>query len=247
MAAKNRAGAYNDARATYRRVIRIVETELGKNSVELIEPLRQLGESFYFFDPTYSSKSVQPMSMSGESYLRRAVRIAEGAEDYSWYDLANIRLVLADYYSYVESQSRARRVYLEVWESLSEDEEQLEARRELLERPVTLRTGQLPRFVDGRANNAPVTDEFQIGTVAVQFTVSTSGRVRNIRSKVSPPEFSDMQRMVHREMRRRSFRPQLVDGAPVESEAQAFEHQFYYRQSDLDKIKEEMTASASTN
>lgn len=244
---QNRAGAYNDARATYRRVIRIIETELDKNSVELIDPLRQLGESFYLFDPTYATKSVQPMSMSGESYLRRAVRIAEGAENYPWYELASIRLALADYYSYMNSQSRSRSVYREVWDSLSEDEERLEVRRELLERPITLRTGQLPRFIDGRANNSPVTDEFQIGTVAVQYTVSTAGRVRNIRSKVSPPEFSDMQRMVHREMRRRSFRPQLVDGVPVESEGQAFEHQFYYRQDDLDKIREEMTASTSNN
>ena len=242
---QHRARHYNDERVTYRRVIRIIETYLSKDAVELVDPLRRLGESFYYFDPMGDTRNVQPTPMSGESYLRRAVRIAENAEDYPWHELATTRLALADYYNFLDSQTRARKAYLEVWESLSEGEEQLQARWELLEQPVALRVGPLPRFVNGQSSDAPVTTDFSVGTVAVEYTVSPNGRVRNIRSRVTPPEFSDMQRTVHREMRRRVFRPKLVEGEPVTSDMLNFEHQFYYRQADLDELRKAPDESES--
>lgn len=236
---QHRAQYYTDERVTYRRIIRIIETSLSKDAVELVEPLRRLGESFYYFNPMGDTSNIQPVSMSGESYLRRAVRIAEGAEDYPWQDLAGVRLALADHYNFIGSPSRSRKAYIEIWESLSDGADQLQARRELLEQPILLRLGPLPRFIDGRANNSPVTDEFLVGTVTVEYTVAPNGRVRNIRSQVTPPEFSDMQRTVHREMRQRVFRPKLVEGEPVMSDILSFEHQFYYRQADLDALQDE--------
>ena len=55
-----------------------------------------------------------------------------------------------------------------------------------------------------------------------------------------------MQRMVHREIRRRVFRPRNVDGEPVETEGMVFEHEFSYRQSDLDAIREQNAAAAES-
>ncbi|MGB5624409.1 MAG: hypothetical protein WBM61_01650 [Woeseiaceae bacterium] len=60
--------------------------------------------------------------------------------------------------------------------------------------------------------------------------------MRNIRTEAIPPEFTDMQRMVHREIRRRVFRPKMSDGELQDSDNLVFEHSFFYRQSDLDAL-----------
>lgn len=233
---QHRAGYFNDERATYRRAIRIIETSAGKEDPRLVDPLLKLGESFYYFAPTYETGSTQTGN-SGETYFKRAVRIAENAEDFPWLELATAKLQLADFYTYRESHNRARRVYQEVWDQLSTDEERMELRMELLEQPVPVRAESPPRYAGGSADDSDSSEAFQTGTIRVDYSVSTRGRVRNIRTEAIPAEFTDMQHMVHREIRQRVFRPQLVDGVPVDSGNQIFEHEFQYRQSDLDDLR----------
>ena len=192
--------------------------------------------------PTLALSSLEffgTASTDGES-------VEESTEDLPWFDLAKTRLALADYYAYVESYNRARRIYMQVWESLSGDEDQLAMRAELLERPVTLRRDQLPGYAGGRDDTASDPGEFLTGTIRVDYTVSERGRVRNLRTEANPPEFTDMQRMVHREVRRRLFRPKLVDGVPVQSDNQVFVHEFYYRQERLDELRREKELEAQS-
>ncbi len=232
---QHRAGYYNDERATYRRAIRIVEAKLGKDDPQLILPLRKLGESFYFIDLNHSSPQQQGLVATGEIYFKRAVRIAEGNEDIHWTEYAETKLDLADYYIYVDAHNRARRIYKEMWAYLSGDEERLTARTDMLERPVVIIDDALPTHVSGAAEKQ-ADDELLQGTIRVDYTVSERGRVRNLRTEAFPPEFTDMQRMVHREIRTRVFRPMLVDGELQETGNQVFEHNFFYRKSDLDKL-----------
>ena len=232
---QHRAGYFNDERATYRRAIRIVEAKRGKEDPELIYPLRKLGESFYYIDMNQGGGQQQGIVATGEIYFKRAVRIAEKSEEVGWQELADIKLALADYYVFVDSHNRARKIYREVWELLSTDEERLSMRYETLGQPVVLIEDALPGYADG----APGSDQqYVAGTIRVDYTVSRRGRVRNIRTEAIPPEFTEMQRIVHREIRRRVFRPMIVDAQPVESGDQVFEHRFLYRQSDLDKLQE---------
>ena len=46
-----------------------------------------------------------------------------------------------------------------------------------------------------------------------------------------------MQRMAHREIRARVFRPVIEDGEPVDSGNQVFRHEFYYTQGQLDDLQ----------
>ena len=232
---QHRAGYYNDERATYRRAIRIVEAKLGKNDPQLILPLRKLGESFYFIDLNQSSPQQQGLVATGEIYFKRAVRIAEANPDLHWTEFVDTNLDLADYYIYVDSHNRARRIYKEMWGMLSGDDERLTARADLLERPIAITESSLPTHVSGAAGSKS-NDELLQGTIRVDYTVSERGRVRNLRTEAIPPEFTDMQRMVHREIRRRVFRPLMTDGELAETQNQVFEHKFFYRKSDLDAL-----------
>ena len=104
-----------------------------------------------------------------------------------------------------------------------------------LGRSVAIIEDTLPTHVSGAADDKS-NDELLQGTIRVDYTVSERGRVRNLRTEAIPPEFTDMQRMVHREVRTRVFRPLVVDGELQETQNQVFEHKFFYRKSDLDTL-----------
>lgn len=234
---QHRAGYYADERATYRRTIRIIETADGKDSPLLVKPLRKLGESFYFVDLSMATIQAQGTVSTGEMYFKRAVRIAEKTDDMDWRESTRTRIALGDYYNYTEAQNRARTIYKETWAFLSGDEEKIALREELFGDPVPIREETLPTY----AGSGPVTDispdDLLTGKVTVTYNVSAKGRIRDLKTEVDPIEFTDMQRTVHREIRRRIFRPRILDGNPIEAEDQVYEHEFAYTQADLDALK----------
>ena len=234
---QHRAGYYAEERATYRRVIRIIETSSGKNDPMLVEPLRRLGQSFYFVDVSTATPPHQGLVSTGEIYFKRAARIAEKSEDMDWRDRAKAQLVLADYYMYTDSQNRARKIYKQVWDRLSEEDEKIFQRSVWFKDPVAIRAEVLPAFAGNASPGNPARDDIASGKIVVDYTVSARGRVRDMRTEAFPQEFTDMQRVVHREIRRRVHRPRLLDGAPVASEDIRFEHEFSYTKADLEALR----------
>ncbi len=240
----HRAGYYGEERTTYRRAIRIIESSSGKKDRRLIEPLRRLGASFYFVDISMTTPQQQGLVSTGEMYFKRASRIAEKSEDVGWYELAETRLALADYYTYIDSQNRSRRIYKEIWGLLSADEERLAQRTAWFENPVAIRTEPLPPSATSADANRSHRDTVLTGQIVVRYDVSSHGRVRNMRTEAFPEEFTNMQRVVHREIRRRVYRPRLVEGTPVSAENLRLEHNFSYLKSDLDALLEAKAQNA---
>jgi tetratricopeptide (TPR) repeat protein len=240
---QHRAGYYNDERATYRRAVRIVEESAGKKDERLVDPLLRLGKSFYYYEPITDSLQ-RPVGNSPESYLKRAVRIAEETPDYPWLGLAEARLALADYYVVTESHNRARKIYKEVWDELSADESRLEMRNELMGNPEPVWQEPLPDRTKGASSGPQNSSKLLTGVININYTISDRGRVQVMRTEANPPEFTDMQRLVHREVRRRAFRPAIVDGVPVEASGQIFRHEFLYLESEREEIREQNAANA---
>lgn len=234
---QHRAGYYDDERVTYRRAIRVIEGGGDKEDPLLVVPLRRLAESFYYVNATTASRQQQGIISSGEMYFKRAVRIAERAEDYDWKDLAQTQIALADYLTNSESHKRARKIYLQVWEDLSTDEDKLAIRDEWFRDPVAIRVEMLPQFAGGSQSTGSPNNRLLTGQIAVDYSITARGELREMSSLATPAEFSDMQRMVHREMRRRVFRPRLEDGVPVAAENIKLVHTFSYLQSDLDTLR----------
>jgi len=237
---QHRAGYFNDERTTYRRAIRIVESGHGKSDPMLIEPLRRMGESFYYIDLTASSSQSAGLISTGEMFFKRAARIANKTDDIDYREQAITNLALADYYTFLDQQNRARKLYRRVWDALSTGEERITFRDDLLGQPSVTRGEVLPEFVDVD----DIEDGVLTGRIVVTYTVSRRGRVRNLQTEALPPEFTTIQRMVHREIRQRIYRPKIVDGAAVEAENQVFEHRFAYTQEDLDELIRRNEAAA---
>lgn len=235
---QHQAGYYDDERVTYRRAIRVIEGGGDKENPLLVEPLRRLGESFYYINASNTMAQKQGgVVSSGEMYFKRAARIAERAENFDWKDLAATQIALADYLINADAIKRARKIYLAVWEALSTDEQKLAVRDEWFRDPVAIRAERFPQFAGGGQSTGSPSDPLLTGEIVVDYTISSRGELRKLSSVATPPEFSDMQRMVHREMRRRVYRPRLVDGVPVDAENVRLVHTFSYLQSDLDTLR----------
>jgi tetratricopeptide (TPR) repeat protein len=237
---QHRAGYYNDERATYRRALRVIEDGAGKTDPRLVDPLIKLGQSFYYYEPLPDNMQ-RPLSSAatGEVYFKRANRIAVRNPNFPWLERAAAALALADYYVVKEQYSRANKIYTDIWEELSGDDSRLEMRKELLEQPHPIWEEALPAYTNSAAGMAQkVPGEIQIGSVTVAFQVTQKGRVRIENTVSDPPEFTDMQRMAQREVKGRVYRPKIADGESVSSDTQTFRHEFRYRRSELEELRE---------
>lgn len=245
---QHRAGYITQEQVTYRKAIRIIETHGGKEDIRLVEPLTKLGES-YFFTDLHGEQGMQNSPLTGEIYFKRALRIAESSPRSDWVTVADSRLSLADYYMLQGNLNRARKIYTELWESLSTDETRLLYRDEIFSRAVPLNDRPIPEFVS-EAGPSPLgrpSEEFMQGSVTVSFSVTDRGRVTEIEPvEVVPGEFTDMQKLVHREIRGRLYRPRFEDAEPVATSNQVFTHLFYYKLSDLEERREEAAGNADT-
>jgi len=242
---QHRAGYYAEERSSYRRAIRIIESSAGKNDPMLVEPLRRLGQSFYYVDINMATPQQQGILATGEMYFKRASRIAERDKDFDWRDLAVTKVALADYYTFTEAPNRSRKIYRQVWQSLSEGDDKLTLRKELFADPVVIRIESLPVYAGGIVGKGSSRNDLIAGKVIVTYDVSSRGRVRKLATQTIPAEFTDMQRAVHREIRRRIFRPRIADGEPIDSIGLVHEHAFSYVQSDLDALRAAAAPSTS--
>ena len=173
-------------------------------------------------------------------FFKRAVRIVENDPETDWKLRATTKLSLGDYYLYIGSENRARRVYIDAWEMLSIDEERLEFRRNMLERAVLLEERPLPKYVSNQSqsDSSAGPDDLLTASLTVSFDIDERGRVSSLKFvEVEPADFVQMQRAVQRNLRSRAYRPRFVDGLPVGTRDQFLIHDYFYRQEDLDAIR----------
>ena len=244
---QRRTGYILDERATYRRVIRIIEDENGKGDMALIAPLMKLGESYFFVDTSESVAFEGSSSASGETYFKRAARIADENPESDWRKMAKTKLALGDYYNFNTKLGRARKIYRDAWQLLSAEEDRLEMRRKVLEVLTALNEENLPRFAGSASSGASKADDPDLrqGRILLSFDVNDRGRVTELKVvEASPIEFESMRRNVQREVRSRIYRLRFEDAEPIESPNQAVSHTFFYRQEELEDLREESGATS---
>lgn len=239
---QHRAGFINDQRTTLRRAIRIIEEEHGKDDVRLIEPLTQLGLSYFYIDLSGTPRYANTAMSTGEVHFKRALRIASENPEASWKLIADTSLALGDYYMYLGNELRADKIYKAAWKDLSGTAERRAYRAETLERPEVLRESSIADYINPPPATPVVGQEeaYSEGTVTVMYDVSASGRAVNIEViEAQPPAFPQMQRLVQRELRSRIFRPRYADAQSVATPEQIFVHKYYFLPSELEAVTED--------
>ncbi|MDJ0759342.1 MAG: tetratricopeptide repeat protein [Woeseiaceae bacterium] len=245
---QHRTGYIIDERATYRRIIRIIERESGKMDTRLIDPLTKLGRSYFFLDLSGTDPLNQPGSSAGEIHFKRALRIARESEQSNWETEADALLALGDFYLFQGSLLRARSQYGDAWELMSAEPGRFDRRSDTLGRIKPLRRNELPTFA-GQATRADRLNPDEIlaeGQITFSFSVSERGRVTGFQIvEANPSEFFEIQRQVQREIRSRVFRPMFLEGEPVTTEKLTYTHTFFYRKSELDALRETKAAGGT--
>lgn len=239
---QHRLRLYGRERDTYRRIVKIIEQNHGKDSLSLIKPLTGLARAHLYVGDIdrdiYDNNSLT----SGEIYIKRAKRIAQESPDANWIVKERTYLSLADFYIFSDKAGKAKKVYQDVWDLLSEDESRLANRYKKLESVVMLQDVFLPKYHRKDDNDEPVGDEeqFEQGKITAKFVITTRGRGRDFEIIESyPPGITDMEKNVLREMRRLVYRPRLEDREVVETQNMIYTHEFLYRESDVAPFREE--------
>jgi tetratricopeptide (TPR) repeat protein len=246
---QHRLQLFEKERYTWRKIIDIIEDHEGDDDLRLIAPLTGLGKSYLYVGNVDAAFHHPTSISSGEVYLKRAVRIAEENPEANWETREDTLLALGDFYILSGQPSRARKVYEQVWDLLSANEERLENRRKHLETPVVLQDINPPHYVgiDGEVRTALPGDDYEQGELVFDYTVSTRGYTTDVvLVKAEPAAFEEMQRTVQRDLRSLIYRPRFVDGQAVDTPDLTYTHKFYYRQSDLaEAMKQADVAAAS--
>ena len=112
-------------------------------------------------------------------------------------------------------------------------------RNEYFSEPVQIIEARpLPRYANNLSDKNIKPDETATGTINVSYNVSARGRVQNVKTEASPKEFFEMKQIVQREVRNRVYRPKIINGKPVATNALTFEHTFLYNLTDLEDIRQ---------
>lgn len=223
-------------RMTWRRIISVIERSRGKKDLSLIPPLTGLGQSYLYLSDfeleSYGGGSIS----SGDTYLRRAVRISVENPDATWEIQTQALLTLGDYYTVSNRGTKARRVYQETWKQMTGDPEHEQLRASLLETPHVLQTIHPPKYYNSEApsDGGGPPEDFEVGRIVVGYNISSRGGTRNIKIIAADPAgLDDMEYSVKREMRLLVHRPRMVDGDSTDTPDQTYTHEFFYRPSDL--------------
>lgn len=239
---EHRLQRYQSERLTWRQVINVIEHHKGKDSLELIRPLTNLGKSYLFVSPAEYDYQTDVSSSSGETYLRRANRIADNNPDATWKIVEDTLLSLGDYFILSGRPNRASKVYEEAWELLSEENnpERLQYRWAHLEQVNVLQKVYPPKYYNSERtdNGQEPPDNFETGSMTFSFAVAPNGRVTNIENlEVEPAELEEFSDVVGRSLRRLMYRPRSADGDLVPTQDIIYTHEFFYRPSDLPSNK----------
>ena len=209
-------------RRAYEAADRIIQSASGEDSLERIQALR--GQASSFLKESRREKA--------EEFFRQALSIVRAHPGQDILQQARLLIDIGDTLTIFNRQPRAQENYREAWELLSEDDDALDARAELLQHPVIpLRSArlpvQVPRDVSESSRYEP---QPRAGSVTLQLTIEADGTVSGAEVMESdPPAMIDD--IVVALIKGAKFRPQMRDGEPVRVEDVIYRHRFrWYKQ-----------------
>lgn len=227
----NQLGRNVEERAAYRQIVGMIRQHRGESSIDLIEPYLQLGRTFVSDLDEVKFRSA-PTAGTAETYLKKALSIAEENPEADWLIRNKCLLALADYYTRVDLYARAHQRYQQAWELLSSNDSYLQQRAADLERTVQISQPHPHKYANFEYNpDSEKIDpnDYLEGFLVVRFTVSHRGRVRDLEViEADPPEFVRMERRVRRSLKDFVYRPRHVDGSSVDTENQIYRHDYFY-------------------
>ena len=228
-------------RQTYLQMVDIMEDTYGESELTLVKPYLALADTYLYQIDQIVYRS-EPTSQTGETFLKKALKVVESNPDASPELLEKCVLSLGDYYMLLSNNGMARSEYQRAWEIMSSGPDALERRKQQLEIAKPLRRpamGVHANFKYGWNLDDIDTEKLRDGHITARYSVTDRGRVTDIESIESEPSnLAKMEVRVRRGVRDFFFRPRFEAGVPVKSTQHTYRHNFFYLPSDLDRKKQ---------
>jgi len=212
-----------EERDQYERAIRIIRAEHGKDSTLLVEPWREIGNSF---------RAQTLEDPRGASALNSALELLENQADPDPEQLAATLTDIGDWKTAFGPTGSGHEEYLRAWQVLGSAPNGAARRTEWFQstRPRIVYLENMS--VRGLAQN-PNDPDAVGGHVLVRFDVDMYGRTQNVEVLESdPPGFKD--ESAARSMRQSRFRPRIEDGRFVTARGLGYMITFRFMPDDED-------------
>ncbi len=211
-------GRFEEERLFYMRAMNIIKQAHGRDSIEMVKPLRETGNSFR------AQKFPEGL---GASSLKRALDIVQTMEEPDPLLLAETLRDLGDWYAAFSRVDRGSQEYRESWNALGQVENGDELRAAWYSKPAfVLYETPSQRGLRPEGSEPGLSQGF----VLVTFDVTPEGRTANVQVVDSDPPGKKDEAIV-RSMRRSRFRPRMVDGEVVLAEKLARKFTFSFKPS----------------
>jgi len=205
---------FDPARFQFVREMDIVRNIEGPDSINLIEPLRAIGNSY---------RTQKLAEGRGISSLKRALEIAESAEPFDPLVTARVLRDIGDWYTAFSRVNATGDEYRRAWQLLGVLDNAAEIRTRWFGEPDYV----LREYPSSRGLAEAGDPGAEEGFVRIIFDVDESGDPLNVTVLESePPGFKDETML--RAIRRSRFRPRVVDGDVVYSTGLIRNFTFYY-------------------
>lgn len=215
-----RSGQPDKETLLLQNAVRTVKQAVGDDSTMQIKALRDMASAY------------QRMDMPAECLraLKRALRISKETEPADQLLTADILVEIGDFYNGFGDLRDARKYYLLAWEIL-ETEQAIGAQEKYFATPVNIWSVQLPDVYPMNSKTKALyvedPDRFINGQVLAQYDIDDFGRVDNITIIESDPT-GLIDKRVRYLLTRYFYRPRIVAGEPLVTEAIALTHRFSY-------------------
>ena len=208
-----RDALFKDAISMYVRAIEIIEINYGENDLRLLPPLRGLA----------STRILQvTQRRHAEVALLRSLEIVDSNPNSDLTDRAQTMVDLGDFYI-IRSDEKAQEIYLKAWAILQETPETQRLASSLFDSPVRLYPRSSPLLFLDRLPDAVTPDDELFADL--QYDVSPDGRAHEI-EVIGRNVPNDQIRFLRQTLRNSRYRPRIVDGELVSTEALQF-HQLF--------------------
>ncbi len=233
-----RLGKFSDAIRFYRRLVRAISNEYGKDDPRLVEPLLARADSASMYQDKWGGYA------GGKRALSQAVKITRANES-----PARLALTLADQGDWFTARQKsrdARPPYQEAWQILDADPALHGVRDQLFARPVLILRSRMRAYYGVRDGIRVARPERfrERGFVLVRFDVDAFGRPHNVRVVDAEPA-AIMDRHVSFRAREFRYRPALENGRPRAFEGLTYRHTFRYDPSALTPRDKKRIASTT--
>jgi len=158
---------------------------------------------------------------AGEKALQQIVEIQRRQDPQDAEATLDAIVALADWHLLFSRNNTAATLYSHVYEQMAEQGEDAAA---FFGAPKLI---YLPKPSDPTPPDVATQIQPAQGMVELSFNVSTTGRVRKLKTTESqPPKLMDFR--VRRSMRLAIYRPKLIEAVPVLTEGETYRHEFEY-------------------